>query len=119
MFEPLKKYFLSVVLLLLSLIGFSQNPTHFFIGENEFANTHVYSLKYHPNGLLYAATNYGLYVYRNGSFKEVPWRGGHQGSSLFSLSFDSQNDLFCSNMSGQIFKLINDSNIIKWLIFTS
>ena len=109
MFKPLKKYFLSVVFLSLSSVGFSQNPAHFFIGENEFANTHVYSLKYHPNGLLYAATNYGLYVYKNGSFKLVPFRGDHQGSSLFSLSLDSQNDLFCSNMSGQIFNLINDS----------
>jgi ligand-binding sensor domain-containing protein len=79
------------------------------MGEEEFSNAHIYSLKQHPNGLLYVATNYGLYVYRNGSFQPVPLSGNKNISSLFSLRLDSKNNLFCANMYGEIFKLTNDS----------
>ena len=88
-----------------SIYSFAQNPAHFKIGEEELNSTHVYSLKYHPDDLLYAATNYGLYMYKNGSFQKIPWLGKHSGEALFSLNLNSKNELFCSNLSGQIFHL--------------
>jgi hypothetical protein len=107
--KKLKKHILFYCFVISSLLGLSQNPAHFYLGEDEFANTHVYSLKHHPNGLLYAATNYGLYVYKNGKFKPVPSNDKQISGSLFSLRLDSKNNLYCTNLAGEIFKLINDS----------
>ena len=111
--QLLRNAVLFVVLLRLGCFGLvtdvsAQNPAHFYIGQNEFQNTEVYSLKYHPNGLLYAATNYGLYAYQHGQFRSIPWLGDHQGSSLFLLTLDSKNNLYCSNLSGEIFRLEED-----------
>ena len=107
--QSIKKHILFYCLFLSSFASFCQNPAHFFIGQEEFSNAQIYSLKYHPNGLLYVATNYGLYVYKNGTFTPVTLSGNENISSLFSLRLDSENDLFCTTMSGEIFKLIDDS----------
>ena len=107
--QNFKKYLLFYCFVIISFNAISQNPAHFFIGEEEFSNAQIYSLKYHTNGLLYVATNYGLYVYKNGIFNPVPLSGNKNISSLFSLRLDSKNDLFCSTMSGEIFKLTDDS----------
>ena len=108
----IKKYILLFGLILISFLGKTQNPAHFYIGQGEFSNAHVYSLKYHPNGLLYAATNYGLYVYKNGKFNQVPIGEDYAGRSLFSLKFDSKKNLFCTTLSGKVFKLLNDSLVL-------
>ena len=107
--QRIKKYLLFYCFFLISFTSFCQNPAHFFIGESEFANTHVYSLKHHPNGLLYAATNYGLYVYKNGKFVPVPFEAKENFSSLFSLRLDSKDNLYCTTLKGEIFKLANDT----------
>ncbi len=104
-----KSLLFTFLISLMWLQAHAQNPAHFFIGQEEFANTHVYSIEHHPNGLLYAATNYGLYVYRHGKFNTVPWNCEHKGSSLFSLRRDSKDNLYCANLSGQIFKIVGDS----------
>ncbi|MGB1318661.1 MAG: hypothetical protein ACPG5W_10655, partial [Flavobacteriales bacterium] len=78
----LKNLFLFCCTALICHSAFSQNPAHFVLGENEFSNTQVYSLKQHPNGLLYAATNYGLYVYKHGRFKSIPFTENRKISSL-------------------------------------
>ena len=105
----LKRYILLYCFNFIALIGICQNPAHFYLGEDDFSNTNVYSLKYHPNGLLYAATNNGLYVYNFGKFQAVPLADNLNTNSLFSLRFDSKNNLYCSTLKGEIFKLINDS----------
>lgn len=83
----------------------AQNPAHFFIGKDVFFNIHVYSLFQHPNKLLYAATNYGLFVYQNGDFQAIPWLGEHSGNALFSIRLDKDKSLYCANLAGEIFKL--------------
>jgi hypothetical protein len=85
--------------------AFGQTPAHFYIGQNEFSNTHVYSLHHHSDHILYAATNYGLHKYQNGRFQQIPWIDNHDGEALFSLRKDTKGNLYCSNLSGEIFKL--------------
>ena len=108
----LKRYILICCLTLIGLSGFCQNPAHFYIGQTDFSNTHVYSLKHHPNGLLYATTNYGLYVYEHGKFEQVAIHKSYKGNSLFSLALDSKSNLYCTTLEGQIFKLIDDSLVL-------
>lgn len=90
-------------------MGLSQNPAHYSIGKKEFSNTQIYSIKQHSNGRLYVATNYGLYLYKNGEFRSVPLSGDKNISSLFSLQLDSKDNLFCSTLKGEIYKLTEDS----------
>ena len=89
----------------LSFITFGQQPSHFFIGKQEFANSKVYSLLMSSNNQLYAATNYGLSVYRNGTFHKVKSTSSQHGSSLFSLTENDKGEIFCCNLAGQIFKV--------------
>lgn len=104
-----KKYLFYYCLVLISFTGLSQNPAHYIIGEKEFSNTQIYSIKQHPNGRLYVATNYGLYVYKNGTFSSVPLEGDKDINSLFSLQLDSKDSLLCSTLKGEIYKLRDDS----------
>ena len=103
------KHLLCSYCLLISVLGFSQNPAHYSIGEKEFSNTQIYSIKQHPNGRLYVATNYGLYVYKNGAFSSVPLENNKDINSLFSLQLNSKGQLFCSTLKGEIYTLVNDS----------
>ncbi len=105
----LKKHLFYYCLVLISFTGLSQNPAHYSIGEKEFSNTQIYSIKQHPNGRLYVATNYGLYVYKNGAFSSVPLEGDKDINSLFSLQLDSKDSLLCSTLKGEIYKLRDDS----------
>jgi hypothetical protein len=97
------------VTLLLVLFGYlncaAQQPSHFMVGKNEFANIHVYSLVETANKELYAATNHGLFNYKNGSFKAIKSSDEQHGSALFSLSENGIGEVYCSNLAGQIFKL--------------
>ena len=80
------KYFAFVIPMLICLTSFSQQPSHFFIGEQEFANSQVYSLLISSENKLYVTTNYGLSIYQNGTFITVESTSAQHGSSLFSLS---------------------------------
>lgn len=86
---------------------FGQEPAYFRIGEQELANKQVYSLCQTPDGLLYAATNQGLFVYKNGEFIAIPDGPKKKGKALFSLVKNSKGELFGANLKGQILHLKN------------
>jgi hypothetical protein len=88
--------------------GNAQQPSHFLIGTKEFANIDVYSLLERSDKQLFAATNYGLFVYRHGSFQSIQPAKEQHGSSLFCLTEDSKGAIYCCNLAGQIFKLEGD-----------
>jgi hypothetical protein len=101
-----------IFFLLVTLVGvfaaYGQEPTYFKLGEKELVNTDVYSICQTENQLLYISTNQGLFVYKHGEFQQVPGAKEQFGNSLFDLKLDNNGDLFCGNLSGQIFKLVND-----------
>jgi hypothetical protein len=96
------------VALCLCFNSFGQQPSHFIIGGDVFANSHVYSLLMHSDNLLYAATNYGLFVYKNGQFQAIEGAPEEHGSALFSLVENKKGEVYCCNLAGQIFKLKNN-----------
>lgn len=100
--------FYSVILVLLITVkGFSQNPIHFFIGEKDLLNVNVYSLIEKRDGTLFAATNKGLYKYYKRQFLPIDGPTEQKGSSLFQLQRDHEDNVYCCNLSGQIFKVTN------------
>ena len=96
------------VVLSMHFSGFGQQPSHFIIGSDVFRNSHVYSLLIHSQNLLYATTNYGMFVYKNGHFQAIEPAKEQHGSSLFSLVENKKGEVFCCNLAGQIFKLEDD-----------
>ncbi|MBL4705897.1 MAG: histidine kinase [Flavobacteriales bacterium] len=101
----------TVCLLLIVVVGLkahSQQPSHFYLGSDEFANRHIYSLIHHSDKLLYVATNDGLLVYKNGAFKVLAPAPAQIGNSIFSLVGNGDGELHGVNLSGQIFKIQDD-----------
>lgn len=109
-FVRISPYLLFIFLVLPKLSCEAQQPAFFTIGEKELAHTDVYSLLQGEDGLLYAATNDGLYAYKHGKFSKFPPPPEQRGSALFNLVSDNDGLVFCGNLSGQIFKLV-DGNL--------
>ncbi len=105
------KKIISIVLIIF-FFGFestyAQDPNHFVLGEAEFKNAEIYSILQTQNKQLYIGTNEGLYQYVNGKMREIPNAPTQKGTSIFNLIANSKNEVFCSNLNGQIFKLENN-----------
>ncbi|MFD2592558.1 histidine kinase [Aquimarina hainanensis] len=102
-------YCMLIYCLLISSTIFGQDPYHFIIGKKELGNADIYSVLHTRNQQLYVATNQGIYRYTNGQF-DILKRAMHQnGNSFFNLLEDKQGAVFCNNLSGQVFKIVNDS----------
>lgn len=110
--NPALKFFrilipITYILLVTGVLGYSQSPAYFVLGEKELANTDIYSINQGEDERLFIATNQGLLKYSHGHFLSIPKSTEQQGRSLFNLTRDQNNDLFCSNLQNQIFKLVN------------
>lgn len=103
---------LLIVLFCFSGAGsYAQTPPYFTIGSEEFSNVDVYSLLYDdPTDLLYAATNRGLFVYRQNRFTVLRAHPKQRGVSFFQLRKDSKGSVFCCNPAGQVF-LIKEGHL--------
>ncbi len=87
---------------------YAQDPTHFFIGEDQFANTDIYTLLYDDTEeVLYVGTNDGLFIYRQNRFIRFAALEGQMGNSFFDLKMNSRREIFCANLNGQVFKIID------------
>ena len=65
---------------------YGQNPTFLKIDEEQFTNTDVYSVLFDEStDLIYAGTNRGLYVYKEGKFIKLKGPKDQIGNSLFEL----------------------------------
>jgi hypothetical protein len=97
----------SIIFVLFYLSCFNSNaqaPPYFIIGAEEFSNVDVYSLLYDDTtDLIYAATNRGLFVYRQNKFTVLPSNPKQIGASFFQLKKDNIGRLFCCNTVGQVF----------------
>jgi two-component sensor histidine kinase len=93
----------------MSFTGFTQNPAYFVLGEKEFANTNIYTLLYDDHtDILYVGTNSGLFAYRQSRFVKLERPEEQIGSSVFALKQNSKGEVFCNNLSGQIFSVKNN-----------
>jgi len=109
-FTVVKYYLFLLFIFCFYLTSNSQTPPYYIIGSDEFSNIDVYSLIYdEETDVLYAGTNRGAYAYKQNEFRQITTSEDQIGSSLFQLKKDKNGELFCSNLSGQIFKIRNDS----------
>ncbi|MFT5619091.1 MAG: hypothetical protein ACI85I_002331 [Arenicella sp.] len=100
------KILLAFILGLIPFIGFSQNPYHFFLGNEEFATIDIYGLNQTEDGLYWIVSNKGLYSYDGYEFSKYSHKE-QLSSSLFNLRIDYEGSVYCNNLNGQIFKMAN------------
>ena len=74
------------------------------IGEDELSGVHVYDIIQDKNEDYWVATNNGLYYYDYYHFKKIDCPI-MTSSSVFNLVENQHGELFCNNLSGQIFKI--------------
>jgi hypothetical protein len=100
----------SIVLLsLFSLtLAFGQEPSYYILGGDELAGIHIYDLNQDDQSNYWLATNEGLYRYDGYEFFKMK-SDEMFSESLFNLRIDSEDNVYCHNLSGQIFKVKGDS----------
>ena len=105
----MKKYILTYLLLLLfSFILKAQQPSHYLIGEEELAGVDIFSITQDENNLIWLTSSNGVYKYDGYKFFNIK-HSSAKSNSLFELIKDNNGEVYCCNLSGQIFKIKNDS----------
>jgi len=102
------KFLLSIFLAFNCFSSFSQEPAHFFLGKEELSGAHIYDLDQDEMGNYWLATNTGLFKYDGYDFKQYINKE-MTSNSLFNLCFDREQRVYCNNLSGQIFRVNEDS----------
>lgn len=100
----MKKLCLLYFSVLINLIGVGQTPAHFFLGEDELFGVHIYDLHQDKALNYWIASNKGLYKYDGYNFELTECRD-ILSPSVFNVTSDSKGNIYCHNLSGQIFKI--------------
>lgn len=98
------KQLLLFVLLPISLSA--QQPSHYFLGEEELEGIDIYSIHHATNGNYFLGTSSGLMIYNGYDFYSGQCPEALM-TSVFNLIEDYQGNIYCSNLGGQIFKFGN------------
>lgn len=89
-----------------------QDPVFFTIGKYELQDLNVYNLLETSRQELYIATDLGLYRYENQLVKAIEFGGGVTSRSLFYLVENSMGDVFCIDLKGNIFQVVQNELIL-------
>jgi hypothetical protein len=83
----------------------AQTSPHYIISSEDFSNTNIYSLHFQESTYsLFAATDRGVFCYRQNKFQPVLPSEKQIGGSLFSLAENKFGQLFCCSLYGQVFE---------------
>jgi ligand-binding sensor domain-containing protein len=95
-----------------SLILSAQQPSHFILGEEELSGIDIYHIIQDNSENYWLATNQGVIKFDGYTFKTIRSKK-MLSSSVFDLQMDYNNVIHFKNLSGQIFKIKNDSCILR------
>lgn len=96
-----------LILFLLCEIVFAQQPSFQIIGEDDLAGISIYSIVQDKDNSILISSNNGVYRYNSLSFTAL--KSNELGDlSIFGLTKNVKNEIFCYNLSGQIFKIENN-----------
>lgn len=91
--------------------AFAQNPTYYKIGETELESEDVYSICSNSDNVLYLGVENGLIKYENQTFRYLSFQKEFNNHSLFHVTRNSKDEIFCIDLKGRIFKAQQDSLI--------
>ncbi|BDS10694.1 sensor histidine kinase [Aureispira anguillae] len=95
--------------LLLACIAYSQEPSYENYGREELSGLTIYDQLMSSDEIMYIATSDGVFAYNSIKFQEFKVPKGVKGKSFFDLKENDKNQIFCSNLNGQFFKINGDS----------
>jgi hypothetical protein len=104
-----------ILFILFPTNGWSQEPSYFILGEEELSGIDIYDLYQDSQNNYWVASNNGIYKYDGYEFKQI-FCSEMTSNSVFNLRENEQHHIFCNNLSGQIFKVENDSCSIYFTI---
>ena len=91
---------------------FCQEPSYEIFGSNELSGVTIYDQLMTEDEILFIATSDGLYTYNSINFHRIEQPSGAKGNAFFRLREDLNGDVFCTNLSGQLFRIRNDKMIV-------
>ncbi|MGB0869967.1 MAG: sensor histidine kinase [Flavobacteriales bacterium] len=96
--------FLLILLFFISILTFAQDPSYSVIGKKEFSGYDIYSIAQNNEGIVYLATNNGVFKH-NG--KEIIRLESPKlrDKSFFGFIKNKTGDLFCYNLIGEVYKV--------------
>ena len=97
-----------LVSLFATITAIGQQPSHFKLGEDEFSGINIYNLLQDDKQNYWIATNDGLYKYDGYDFTKLECEK-MISNSVFQLTTDYNDNVYCHNLSGQIFQVKNDT----------
>lgn len=103
-----KRIILIPFILLLCFYVKAQQPSHYLIGEEELLGIDVYSIVQDKVANVWLGTDAGLMRYDGYQFRTYESQE-MKSRSLFGLTFDNNNILYCHSINGRIYRVINDS----------
>jgi len=110
------KFFISICFsIFFQFVGQAQEPSHFILGEEELAGISIYDLYQDYEKNYWIATNSGIYKYDGYKIKKITCVG-MTSNSVFNLKEDYNHNVYCNNLSGQIFQIKNDTCIVYYTI---
>ena len=107
MIEAKIKILLTVLLFVFSTIATAQQPAHFSIGEEELEGLEIYSTLKDDQNNIWLATGQGLYKFDGYQFTLIH-SDINISPSLFGLVNDKKGNIYCHNLNGQIFKIVDN-----------
>lgn len=107
--QVIKKYIILCIVIVVQFNTTAQAPSFFRIGGESFSNINVFSVIYEDEkDILYAATNRGLFAYKQNKFTIIKSSENSVTNGLFQLQRNHKGELFCCSLSGQVFSIKND-----------
>lgn len=97
-----------LLLLLVSFSVMSQEPSHVLLGEEDLAGVNIYCLLQDADNSVLLSTNNGVYRYNSLQFQLLSSKSVGD-MSLFGLTKNVRNEIYCYNLSGQIFKIVQNT----------
>ncbi len=102
---------LLLVAILLPVVVLAQQPYSFVLGQDELAAADIYGIDQTPDGTYWFTTDKGLYSYNGYTFQHY-LHPAQLSSSLFNPKVSKDGTLYCNNISGQIFKIVQGELVL-------
>lgn len=98
--------FVLLSLFLLSLQA--QEPSFRVVGKGELSGYDIYDIVQNNNGIIILGTNNGVYKYDGLTISKLKSQK-LKDKSFFGFKTDNQNNIFCYNLIGEIYRVTEDS----------
>ena len=89
------------------MVGKSQQPAHFILGENQFKGVRIFDMIQDKKDNYYFATNEGIIVYDFIQYRKLETKEA-RSESFFNLVINKNGVIFFHNLNNQIFKIVEN-----------